>query len=203
MAAMANTLFVGNLPFNTSDDDIALAFAAYGCTSAKMQYHEDSGRSKGWALVTVSTDLATVAEQMNDTDFQGRNLLVREDRGKVKKEPREPRAPRQQGEKPARKPRAPRDENEVVPENNIIFVGNLPWDVDSDSLAAFFPGHIEANVQTSRDGRSAGYGLVTYENVALATDAITLNNGMDIGGRTVFCRYDRGKTPKFNAAAEY
>lgn len=174
---------------------------------------------------------------------------MREDRGKQKKEPREPREPRQprqQGEKPARKPRAPRDENEVVPENNIIFVGNLPWDVDSDALNAYFPGskchasrhaprracrhhhlgrstHIstptpplthstllsrrtadlEANVQTSRDGRSAGYGLVTYDNVALATDAITLNNGMDIGGRTVFCRYDRGKTPKFNDAAEY
>eukprot|EP01051_Picozoa_sp_SAG22_P025119 SAG22_NODE_7289_length_754_cov_3.061069_2_plen_98_part_00 len=59
------TLFVGNLPYSTTDEDIAFAFSSYGCSEAK-----------------VGTDIETVSMAMHDTEFQGRRLIVREDRTK-------------------------------------------------------------------------------------------------------------------------
>jgi len=127
------TLFVGNLPFQTTDEELAFAFSAFGCSSAAMQRHEDSGRSKGWALVVVGTDAQTAINAMHDTEFQERKLLVREDRGPTDKTDRPPRVRKAKGA------RAKQEPAEAVP-SNTIFVGNLPWDVDSAQLATFFPG---------------------------------------------------------------
>merc|ERR1719272_180866 len=203
------TLFVGNLPFQATDEDIAFAFQSFGCTSAEMQKHDDSGRSKGWALVTVTADAASAIAGTLDSDFQGRKLLVREDRGPTPKEDRPPRprkekkerAPREEGAEGAdrpprqRKPKAERkpreDYGEPVP-SNTIFVGNLPWAVDAETLVPLFPGHLTAEVQTRKDGRSNGYALVSFENIEQAQHAIDFSNGMDISGRPCLCRFDRG-----------
>ena len=128
------TLFVGNLPFAATDVDIVFHFAAFGCTAATMQHHEDSGRSKGFALVTVNADVTTVSAQMHDTEFQGRTLIVREDRPRADRPKREPR-----GDRPPRRERAPResrgsggggyngDRNQEPAPCDTVYVGNLPW----------------------------------------------------------------------------
>ena len=175
------TLFVGNLPFDCSNEALAEHFAPYGCMSAVMQFHEDSGRPKGWALVTLSglSDAQAATSALHDTEFQGRRMIVREDRGPTEKTKRE------------RRPRQQREQAEAAP-SNTIFVGNLAWEVDSMTLAINFPGHLSAEVQTRNDGRSRGFGLVTYESVELAQQAIAANNGLEISGRAVVCRFDRG-----------
>ena len=58
---------------------------------------------------------------------------VREDRGPTDKTDRPPRVRKAKGA------RAKQEPAEAVP-SNTIFVGNLPWDVDSAQLATFFPG---------------------------------------------------------------
>jgi RNA recognition motif-containing protein len=85
-------IYVGNLPWSTSDQDLADAFGAYGAVEkASIISDRNSGRSKGFGFVTMNNaDEANQAiEAMNGTDFGGRPLKVNEAR------PKEDRPPRQ------------------------------------------------------------------------------------------------------------
>ena len=53
---MSNKLFVGNLSFNTTENDLHDAFAAHGSVvEANIMMDRMSGRSRGFAFVTMST----------------------------------------------------------------------------------------------------------------------------------------------------
>ena len=53
---MSNKLFVGNLSFNTTENDLQEAFAAHGTVvEANLMMDRLSGRSRGFAFVTMST----------------------------------------------------------------------------------------------------------------------------------------------------
>jgi len=84
-------IYVGNLPWSISDQDLADAFGAYGnVEKASIISDRDSGRSKGFGFVTMNdADEANKAiEGMNGTEMGGRELKVNEAR------PREERPPR-------------------------------------------------------------------------------------------------------------
>ncbi len=84
-------IYVGNLPWSVSDQELADAFGAYGnVEKASIISDRDSGRSKGFGFVTMNdADEANKAiEAMNGSDMGGRNLKVNEAR------PREERPPR-------------------------------------------------------------------------------------------------------------
>ncbi len=70
-----------------------------------------------------------------------------------------------------------------------IYVGNLPYDVGSDDLAALFEQHGEvasADVITDRDtGRPRGFAFVEMPNRNEAEQAIQALNGIEVGGRTI------------------
>jgi RNA recognition motif-containing protein len=88
---MGNKLYVGNLPYTFSDSDMEQAFSAFGSVqSAKIVMDRDSGRSKGFGFVEMSTDVEAKAaiEGMNGHQLGGRGLVVNEAR------PMEPRTPR-------------------------------------------------------------------------------------------------------------
>jgi len=78
-------LYVGNLSYNTSEDDLRDAFSPYGeVVSAKIITDRDSGRSKGFGFVEFSNDeQAKQALSLNGTDFGGRALTVIEARPKT------------------------------------------------------------------------------------------------------------------------
>ena len=85
-------IYVGNLAWSTSDQDLADAFGAYGSVEiASIISDRTSGRSKGFGFVTMNNDdeANQAIEAMNGTDFAGRALKVNEAR------PREERPPRQ------------------------------------------------------------------------------------------------------------
>lgn len=80
---MANKLFVGSLAFSATDDDLAQFFAAVGTVvSAKVIVDRDSGRSKGFGFVEMSTDAEAAAaiEQLNGKELNGRAVSVSEAR---------------------------------------------------------------------------------------------------------------------------
>jgi len=88
---MGNKLYVGNLPYTFSDSDMEQAFSAFGAVrSAKIVTDRDSGRSKGFGFVEMSTDVEAKAaiDGMNGHQLGGRGLVVNEAR------PMEPRTPR-------------------------------------------------------------------------------------------------------------
>jgi cold-inducible RNA-binding protein len=78
---MGTKLYVGNLSFRTTSDELRDAFAAAGTVeSASVIEDRDTGRSRGFAFVEMATaeEAAAAIEQFNGKDFGGRNLTVNE-----------------------------------------------------------------------------------------------------------------------------
>jgi cold-inducible RNA-binding protein len=78
---MATKLYVGNLSFRTSSDDLREAFASVGTVeSATVIEDRDTGRSRGFGFVEMATpeEAAAAIEQFNGKDLGGRNLTVNE-----------------------------------------------------------------------------------------------------------------------------
>ena len=80
---MGKKLYVGNLPFSTTDQDLGEMFGQAGqVTSAKVIMDRDSGRSKGFGFVemTSDADAERAISQFNGAQFNGRALNVNEAR---------------------------------------------------------------------------------------------------------------------------
>ena len=78
---MGTKLYVGNLSFRTTSEELRDAFAAVGTVeSASVIEDRDTGRSRGFAFVEMATpeEAAAAIEQFNGKDFGGRNLTVNE-----------------------------------------------------------------------------------------------------------------------------
>ena len=78
---MKKKLYVGNLSFRTTSDELREAFSAVGTVeSATVIEDRETGRSRGFAFVEMATpEQATAAiETFNGKDFGGRNLTVNE-----------------------------------------------------------------------------------------------------------------------------
>ena len=80
---MGNKLYVGNLSYNIRDEDLQQAFAQYGgVSSAKVMMDRDTGRSKGFGFVEMSSDAEAQAaiNAMNGQALDGRAIVVNEAR---------------------------------------------------------------------------------------------------------------------------
>lgn len=85
---MENKLYVGNLSYSSTEDDLRNLFAQAGSVqSVALIKDRDTGRSKGFAFVEMSTsdEAQKAIEQFHGQDYQGRPLTVnvarpREDR---------------------------------------------------------------------------------------------------------------------------
>ncbi len=88
---MGKKLYVGNIPYTATEESLHEAFGAYGTVdSAKIIMDRDSGRSKGFAFVEMSSDdeAQTAISKLNGSDWGGRAMTVNEAR---------PMAPREGG----------------------------------------------------------------------------------------------------------
>jgi RNA recognition motif-containing protein len=87
-------LYVGNLSYETSEASLRKAFQVHGeVTSVNLISDRDSGRSKGFAFVEMSTpeEAQKATAALDGTQLDGRALKVNEAK------PQEPRAPRSGG----------------------------------------------------------------------------------------------------------
>lgn len=75
---MQNQLFVGNLAFSTTKEELETAFSQYGSvTEVKIPIDRDTGRVRGFAFVTFSDQAsAEAALAMDGTDLNGRAIRV-------------------------------------------------------------------------------------------------------------------------------
>ena len=74
---MGKKLYVGNLPFSATDEALQDIFAQAGTvTSAKIIMDRDSGRSKGFGFVEMSSDqeAADAISKFNGADYNGRPM---------------------------------------------------------------------------------------------------------------------------------
>ena len=98
-------LYVGNLTFSTTDNDLREMFAPYGAVErVSLVSDRDTGRSRGFGFVEMSSDAeaASAISALNGKDVDGRPLTVNEARPKAERSrggfrdgrgggPREPR----------------------------------------------------------------------------------------------------------------
>ena len=209
----ACSLYAGNLSWSVTDRDLQDFMQAAGDVKSATVIRYPDGRSKGWGLVEfVDPSFAQEAiANFNDLELMGRKIFIREDRelggggglppaggnagygdgaeGGKGKGGRGGRARSGRGGRA----RPPFEEPaEEVLSGTALFVGNLPWSTTSQSLRDVFQ---EYNVKTAEvkagyDGRSRGYGIVTFDSEEDASAAMSLG-GYNLDGREILVRFDR------------
>lgn len=164
-------IFVGNLPYDFRSEQLAELFNQAGVVeTAEVIYQRGSETSRGFGFVTMSNieETEKAVEMFNSYDLNGRLLTVNI------------AAPR--GSQVERRPRA-------FGPSFRIYVGNLPWQVDSVRLEEEFSQHgqvVEARVIFDREtGRSRGFGFVTMASEAEMNDAIAALDGQSLDGREI------------------
>jgi cold-inducible RNA-binding protein len=88
---MGKKLYVGNLPFSATDQILTDTFAQCGTVeSAKIIMDRDSGRSKGFGFVEMSTEAEAqdAISKFNGADYNGRPMTVNEAKPMVPRENR-------------------------------------------------------------------------------------------------------------------
>ena len=107
------------------------------------------------------------------------------------------------GVRPARAPRPARakggkkepyvDDRVENSSGLVVYVGNLPWTTTTEDLQGIYQQFscTNAEVQSGFNGRSRGYGLVTFSSIDLANAAIEATNGSELQGRQIQARLDK------------
>lgn len=87
---MSKSIYVGNLPWSSTEDEVRDLFSQFGeVTSVKLINDRETGRPRGFGFVEMDdADALKAIEALEGTEFGGRSLRVNEAR------PREPRPQR-------------------------------------------------------------------------------------------------------------
>ncbi|XP_015887414.3 30 kDa ribonucleoprotein, chloroplastic [Ziziphus jujuba] len=169
-------LYFGNLPYSVDSAQLAGLIQDFASPElVEVLYDRETGRSRGFAFVTMSTikDCNKVIENLDGSHHMGRTLRVNF------------------SDKP--KPKLP-----LYPETEYkLFVGNLSWSVTSESLTQAFQEY--GNVVGARvlydgeTGRSRGYGFVCYATKSEMDIALQSLDGMELEGRAMRVSLAQGK----------
>jgi len=84
---MSKNLYVGNLPWSATEDEIRAAFEAFGeVTSVKLIEDRETGRPRGFGFVEMDDNGALEAvDALDGKDFGGRNIKVNEAKPRVER----------------------------------------------------------------------------------------------------------------------
>jgi nucleolin len=180
---VAHEVFVGNLSFDVSDNDIKEFFASCGSVSSVNLLTGPGGRSKGIAFVRFDDeDSCNNAVQLNGEDFNGRALKIE------KSTPKETRAPRDST------PKGERDPNSAT-----IFVGNLSFNTAEDSVQRFFEscGKVkEVRIAYNRETQQPrGFAHVEFVS-ADSVDKAMAKAGQNLDGRPIRVDFSGNRAPR-------
>jgi len=84
---MSKNIYVGNLPWSATEDEVRAAFEAFGeVSSVKLIEDRETGRPRGFGFVEMEDAGALEAiESLDGKDFGGRNLKVNEAKPRVER----------------------------------------------------------------------------------------------------------------------
>lgn len=132
MSEQSATLFVGSLAWAVNDDILYQAFSEFpNLTSARVITDREGGRSRGFGYVDFSDAESAKAalEAKNGTELEGRNMNI-DFSGK--------RPERSDNPGDRANDRAQRHGDSLSPESDTLFVGNISFEMDQDTVHAFF-----------------------------------------------------------------
>ena len=209
---MSNRVYVGNLSWGTSWQDLKDHMREVGDVQYAKVLQDRDGRSKGCGIVEFETPegAAEAIEKLTDTELKGRKIFVREDRedgnkrgggggggggdrGGDNRGERNSRPPPKHDEKGDYDRGEANKRYEGAVEGASLFIGNLSWETGWQDLKDHFNeiGAVErADVAEGRDGRKKGFGFVRYGNAEDAKKAIDELNGVEFMGREIEVRLD-------------
>ena len=175
-------IYVSNLPFNTTDENLRDLFKEYKIKTAYVARRKN-GRSKGFGFVNLenANDQKAAIEKANGKEFESRKIIARvafnDERRNEKGELREEFKTQTQG----------------TPSETVIYVSNLAWDVNDEELRKLFQdcNPKVATVATRRNGRSKGFGFVEFNSKEDQEKALKMN-GTKINERELIIRASTG-----------
>ncbi len=90
---MSKKIYVGNLPFSTTEDEVRDLFSEYGTVgSVNLITDRETGRPRGFGFVEMESGADEAIQALNQRDMGGRNLNVSEARPRQDRRP-----PKRQG----------------------------------------------------------------------------------------------------------
>ncbi|KAL8216768.1 hypothetical protein R6Q57_023605 [Mikania cordata] len=176
-----NRVFVLNLPWSYSADDLKNLFAECGTVQdAEIIKRKKDGKSRGYAFVTMASteDALSAIEKYDSHELMGRIIRV-----EFAKDNKKPSPPPPSGEKRYK-----------------LYVSNLAWRVRSNHLKDLFAAEFNPVstrvVFESQGSRSAGYGFVSFATKEEAESAISALNGKELLGRPISLRFSERNADK-------
>lgn len=173
-------LFVGNLSWNVDEEWLAREFEGFGeITGCRVITDRDSGRSKGFGYVEFAdaADAEKALEGMSGNMVDGREIRID---FSTPRTPKDSNTPQQRAQRYGDTKNNPSD---------TLFLGNLSFDCDNDTVSEAFESFgtiTRVSLPTDRDtGNPKGFGYVSYSSVEEAQAAMDAMMGADIAGRPV------------------
>lgn len=172
-------LFVGNLNFNTGDEDMMTIFGEFGpvISAEHVADRFDPMRKRGFGFVVFETKEGAQAavDALNGNELDGRTVRV---------EFFTPKPRMERGERPAR----PQRRNFGEENGRRVYVGNLDYRTDDSMLEEIFSefGEVQSCSQlTEREdpSRKRGFGFATFANAEDANAAVDNLDGLEVDGR--------------------
>ena len=178
-----NKLYVGNLDYNVTKEELNELFSVYGKVNSISVATKDDGRSMGFAFIEFESaeDAERAIAALNKSEFVGRSIDVSVARERVAKPTRT-------------------FESKYIPGTKKLYIGNLPYSASEGDLTDIFStaGAVKSSkIITDQDtGKSKGFGFVEMETEKGAEDAIKAFNDKDVGGRLMNVNSAREKAKK-------
>lgn len=166
-------IYVGNLPFDTENEELSAMFEPYGEVSdCFIPLDRNDGRPRGFAFITMSEENAKAAiEGLNGIEFGGRDIVVNESR------PRTETSPSSSSSSPSQRNTTRRLK---------LYVGNVSFQTEEEQLTDLFSDYGEImDIYAPVDqetGRPRGFAFITMEAEA-AAQAMNECDGYELDGR--------------------
>lgn len=181
-------LYVSNLPFEFTDDDLSKVFAAHKPSLARIARRRNE-RSKGFGFVefahhkdqqaALALDGHTVGDRQISVKVSvaGARAVAGDD-DKERNNDRNKNGDRKPKKPAAAAPRAV-DPHSTEPSTTTVYVSNLPFEMTDAQLSKLFQdkGHkaVAAHIARKRDNRSKGFGFVEFSSQAEQQKALALD----------------------------
>ncbi|KMS97598.1 hypothetical protein BVRB_5g125670 [Beta vulgaris subsp. vulgaris] len=176
--AAKRKLYVVNLPFSLSPDDLKKIFSECGIVKDVELIRDKDGKNRGFGFVTMASgdDAQAVIDKFHSKELSGRAIRVEFARRLKKPRPQPPSVPA------------------VKETRHKLYVSNLQWKARSTHLREFFSSSftpVSARVifESNPSGRSAGYGFVSFSTREEAEAAISNFDGKELLGRPVRLKF--------------
>lgn len=183
----ANSIFVGNLTYDCTPDDLKKYFSGVGeVVRADIITSRGHHRGMGTVEFTNTRDVDEAIRQYDGSFFMDRSIFVRQDNP-----PPEDKRDRFQSKRISRESHK-RDSRESF----TVYVENLPYSVNWQALKDMFKecGEVlHADVEIDSSGYSKGKGVVVFPNEETMKRAIRIYNNYEMNGKTLAVtpsRYD-------------